>query len=256
MALIDTHTHLYLEQFDEDRPEMLARAREAGLEMVLLPNIDKSSIHSLLQMVKDDPEFCRPMMGLHPCSVGKDVDEQLEAIESALDANDCVAVGEIGLDYYWDTTFKDAQQAAFRKQLNWAKERDLPVAIHSRESMEDVIRIIAEEQDGRLKGVLHCFTGNAGQAAELVELGFYLGIGGVLTYKKSGLGEAIENVPLDRLVLETDSPFLSPVPYRGKRNESAYVAKVAVKLAEIRHTEIEIIESQTTDNALKLFQLQ
>ncbi len=251
--LIDTHAHLYLPQFDEDRSEVIARARAAGVERVYLPNIDLDSVASMLELERAEPGFCFPMMGLHPCSVKDDWEQQLAGVERWLAERSFAAVGEIGLDLYWDKSTLDAQREAFRRQVRWAKELGLPIVIHSREATRQVLDLLKEEQDDRLRGIFHCFSGSAEEARETVELGFYLGIGGVLTFKNSGLREAIAEIGLEHLVLETDAPYLAPVPYRGKRNESAYVRLVAEHLAKVKNRPLEEVEAQTTTNALKIF---
>ncbi len=251
--LIDTHAHLYLPQFDPDREEVLARAKAAGVGRVYLPNIDMSSVEALLELEAAEPDFCFPMMGLHPCSVKADWERELAGVERWLSERPFVAVGEIGLDLYWDKSTLAAQREAFRRQVRWAKELGLPIVIHSREATRQVLDLLQEEHDERLRGIFHCFSGSAEEARETVELGFYLGIGGVLTFKNAGLREAIADIPLEWLVLETDAPYLAPMPYRGKRNESAYVRLVAERLAALKNRPLEEVEAQTTANALKIF---
>ncbi|RMF28925.1 MAG: TatD family deoxyribonuclease [Bacteroidetes bacterium] len=251
--LIDTHAHLYLPQFDPDREEVLARAKAAGVGRVYLPNIDMSSVEALLELEAAEPDFCFPMMGLHPCSVKADWERELAGVERWLSERPFVAVGEIGLDLYWDESTLAAQREAFRRQVRWAKELGLPIVIHSREATRQVLDLLQEEHDERLRGIFHCFSGSAEEARETVELGFYLGIGGVLTFKNAGLREAIADIPLEWLVLETDAPYLAPMPYRGKRNESAYVRLVAERLAALKNRPLEEVEAQTTANALKIF---
>lgn len=252
---IDTHAHLYTKQFDSDRPEMVKRAIDAGLEYLLLPNIDMDSIPGMLALEDAFPDICRSMMGLHPSDVGPDYVKHLNAMLYWFEKRSFVAVGEIGLDYYWSKEFVEEQKDAFRTQIRWAKEMNLPIAVHARDSMDDVISIIGELQDGSLKGVLHCFTGTLEQAQKALDLGFYLGFGGVLTYKNSGLAEIVPHLPLDKLLLETDAPYLAPIPHRGKRNESAYVIHVAQKLSECLNIPIEQVAFATTENAKKLFGL-
>jgi len=251
--LIDTHAHLYLPQFDPDREEVLARAKAEGVGRVYLPNIDMSSVEALLELEAAEPDFCFPMMGLHPCSVKADWERELAGVERWLSERPFVAVGEIGLDLYWDKSTLAAQREAFRRQVRWAKELGLPIVIHSREATRQVLDLLQEEHDERLRGIFHCFSGSAEEARETVELGFYLGIGGVLTFKNAGLREAIADIPLEWLVLETDAPYLAPMPYRGKRNESAYVRLVAERLAALKNRPLEEVEAQTTANALKIF---
>lgn len=251
--LIDTHTHLYLPQFDEDRAEVIDRANEKGVERFYLPNIDSTSMDAMFALEAAHPESCFAMMGLHPCSVKENYEEELALVKKWLDTRDFCAVGEIGIDLHWDKTTLDIQKKAFRQQIDWAKEYELPIVIHSRESIDIIIEILEEEKDRRLRGIFHCFTGNVEQANKIIALGFYLGIGGVLTFKNSGLDKTIAKVGLEHLVLETDSPYLSPTPFRGKRNESAYVELVAKKLAEVKQVEIEEVAKATTANSEKIF---
>lgn len=255
MKLIDTHTHLYLEQYNEDRDDMLQRALEAGVEVFLLPNIDQNSITPMMQLCERYPANCFPMLGLHPTSVGEDYLSQLELIEMAFSNINPKAIGEIGIDLYWDKSYQKEQINAFNIQLNWAKMHGLPVAIHTRESFPLVLEMVTAAQDGSLSGVFHCFGGTYEDAKKVLDIGFFMGIGGILTYKKSTLPEVIQKLPLTSLLLETDAPFLPPVPYRGKRNESAYLIEVAKKMAEIRPESIEEIAVVTSTNARKLFKL-
>lgn len=255
MQWIDTHTHLYLDQFDADRDAMLQRAFSVGVTKLLLPNIDADSIAPMLQLCEQYPKNCFPMIGLHPTSVDKDVQTQLNLLEQELLKGTYIGIGEIGIDLYWDKSFLEEQIHAFRIQLNWAKQHALPVAIHTREAFPLILDLVEEAQDGRLKGVFHCFTGNTTEAERIVKMGFYLGIGGVLTYKKSMLPEVIQNIPLDFLLLETDSPYLPPVPYRGKRNESSYLTETALQLAAIKQIPLSELAAITTNNALKLFNI-
>ena len=251
--LIDTHTHLYLPQFDEDRSEVLERAHAAGVQSFYLPNIDRKSIPSLLELEAAYPKSCFPMMGLHPCSVKADYEEELSEVKKWLDQRPFAAVGEIGIDLYWDQTFVEEQKKAFVQQCEWAMELDLPIVIHSREATDMLIDLIKQINDQRLRGIFHCFTGTVDQGKEIIELGFYLGIGGVLTFKNGGLDKTAVHLPLERMVLETDSPYLAPKPYRGKRNESAYVRLVAERLAEIKDLDFEEVAVVTTANAEKIF---
>jgi len=255
MHLIDTHTHLYLEQFDSDRDDMLQRAFSAGIHQLFLPNIDKDSLQPMLELCRNYPSNCFPMIGLHPTSVGEDVNEQLKVLEKALTHTKFYAIGEIGIDLYWDKTFIDAQISAFRTQLDWAKHLNLPVVIHTREAFPLILDLVKEAQDGSLTGVFHCFTGSESDAERIMDMNFMMGIGGVVTYKKSHLPEVLQHVPLDFMVLETDSPYLPPVPHRGKRNESSYMTETALKLAEIKGVSMEEIAMMTTRNAQKLFKI-
>jgi TatD DNase family protein len=255
MQLVDTHAHLYSTQFDGDRPAMLQRALEAGLSKVLLPAIDSSTHESMLKLEEDNPGFCLSMMGLHPCSVKEDYEKELKIIEDHLAQRPFIGVGEIGLDFYWDLTFKDQQFKAFHRQIEWALQYRLPIAIHSRNANDECIQVVREHQNGDLKGVFHCFSGTVEQARQMIELGFYLGIGGVLTFKNGGLDKVLEEIDFQHLVLETDAPYLSPVPFRGKRNESSYLTYVAQKLADLKQTNVQEIVDQTSRNAQNLFGL-
>ncbi len=254
LKMIDTHAHLYAEEFDEDRDEMLARARAAGVKSILLPNIDETTIDRLNSLASQS-DMCIPMMGLHPCYVRQDYKTQLEVIQAEFDKHGYKAVGEIGIDLYWDKTTQKYQEAAFLEQCKWALDMDLPIAIHSRESTDLIISLIKSNQLQGLRGVFHCFSGTAAQAEEIVSMGFLLGIGGVLTFKNSKLKDEIKSVSLDNIVLETDAPYLAPSPYRGKRNESAYIIEVARHLSYVYNLTEEDVQMRTTDNALKLFKL-
>lgn len=253
MKLIDTHTHIYLENFDADRNEVVQRAIDNGVTQMLLPNIDKDSLDSLLELCHNYPENCYPMIGLHPTSVKDDYREQLQFLEKTLIENKFVAIGEIGLDFYWDKTYYEQQLDAFRTQIGWAKQHNLPVAIHTRDAFPQILDELEALQDGELRGVLHCFSGTYEEAQHALALGFYLGIGGVLTYKKSTLSDIVKNIPIERLLLETDAPFLSPVPYRGKRNEPVHLIEIAKKIAEIKETDLETVAYLCTENSKKLF---
>ncbi|MBP6688207.1 MAG: TatD family hydrolase [Lacibacter sp.] len=252
MQIIDTHTHLYLEEFQPDIEDVLIRARAEGVTRFYLPNVDSSSIDDLLKLEDKHPE-CIAMMGLHPCYVKENVADELKLVEEWLKKRPFAAVGEIGLDYYWDKTFVAEQKDAFRKQINWAMELNLPIVIHSRDSMQDCIDIVKEHQNGNLLGIFHCFGGSPEEAKQIMDLGFLMGIGGVVTYKKSGLVEILPSISLEYLVLETDAPYLTPVPFRGKRNEPSYLKYVVDKIAEAMNIPVEEIAKQTTLNAQKLF---
>ena len=251
--LVDTHAHLYAKRFDQDRHAMLERAFAAGVEAMYLPNIDGSSIEAMLALESAYPQHCFAMMGLHPCSVDGDYEAALATVRAWLDRRAFCAIGEIGIDLYWDDTFVHEQQAAFRMQVQWALERELPIVIHSRESIDMIIELLREVRDPRLRGIFHCFTGDARQAQAAIDLGFLLGIGGVLTFKNSGLDAVVRTIDLDHLVLETDAPYLAPTPHRGKRNESAYVRLVAEYLAEVKGLSLETVAQHTTRNAYALF---
>ena len=253
MRLIDTHTHIYLEQFDEDREEMIQRALDSGVEQFFLPNIDSSSITRMLDLEEAYPGRCFAMMGLHPCSVKENFKEELAIVREWLDERPFCAVGEIGIDLYWDKTFLEQQKEAFLIQVDWAKELGVPIVIHSREATDILIELVEQAKDERLTGVFHCFSGTEEQARRIIGLGFYLGIGGVVTFKNAGLDKVMEKAGLEHVVLETDSPYLAPVPRRGKRNESAYVRLVAEKLAAIKGISFREVAEVTTKNAERLF---
>ena len=253
MQLIDTHCHLYLEAFKADIEPVMARAAADGVERFYLPAIDSSELDNLLNLEKFWPGKCYAMMGLHPCSVKENHSEELKLVESWLAKRAFVAVGEIGLDYYWDKTFVKEQQEAFHQQIEWAQAYNIPIVIHSRNSVDDCIRIVQEHQNGSLKGIFHCFSDGIEAAEKIMALGFYMGIGGVVTYKNAGLAEVVKNIPLEHLVLETDAPYLTPVPFRGKRNESSYLKYIAEKIADIKNISLEEMAAVTTANAEKIF---
>jgi len=253
LQLVDTHCHLYAEEFHGERWDVIKQAKDAGVYKIFLPNIDRSSMDSMLELERDHPEICIAMMGLHPCYVKGDVEDQLEVVKDWINVRRFAAIGEIGLDFHWDLSYKDQQYFAFRTQLEWAMEKDWPVAIHSRESLRECIDEVKLIGSGRIRGIFHCFGGTVDEATEIMEMGMYLGIGGVLTFKKSGLVEVIQSVGLNKVVLETDAPYLAPVPFRGKRNEPAYIRYVAEKLAEITDKSVEEIGRITTRNAENVF---
>ena len=250
---IDTHTHLYDEKFDLDRNEMIQKAIDAGVAKMYLPNCDSTTIEGMMAVEKAFPDHCFAMMGLHPCYVKENIADELKIVEQWLSQRKFAAVGEIGLDYYWDKTFVNEQKSAFRTQIEWSIQYNLPIVIHTRESTKDTIDIVKEYQSRGVRGVFHCFSGSLETAKQITDMGFYLGMGGVLTYKNAGLQEVIKQVDLKHLVLETDAPYLTPVPHRGKRNESAYVQLVAQKLAELKEIDVEDVETVTTNNANTLF---
>jgi TatD DNase family protein len=253
MQLIDTHTHLYNKDFTRDLDETIQRAEKEGVNKFYLPAVDSESHEALVALEQRYPGVCIGMMGLHPTSVKADHAVELELVEAWLQRRPWVAVGEIGLDFYWDRTFEKEQYHAFHQQIEWALHYQIPIVIHSRESMQESIGVIREHQKGQLRGIFHCFTGSYDAARQIIDLGLYLGIGGVLTYKNSGLGEALKDIPLENMVLETDAPYLSPVPFRGKRNESGYLKYIAAKLAEVKGVTPEEVARITTENAQKIF---
>lgn len=255
MILIDTHTHLYLNAFNNDREEVVARALADGVKYMLLPNIDSSSVKGMQALCDRFPENCFPMIGLHPTSVKGNFREELKMVEDLLASNNYFGVGETGIDLYWDKTWYREQVEAFNRQIDLAIAYDLPLIIHARESFTEIFRVLENRDTGGLRGVFHCFTGDVGQAKHATALDFKLGIGGVLTYKNSGLDQVVSEIGLNELILETDAPYLSPVPHRGKRNESAYVLHVAEKLSEILNISIEEVAEATTHNASELFNM-
>lgn len=255
MTFIDSHAHLYLEEFAEDLEAVMERVRQAGVERIYLPHIDSETTAALLAL---EARFCGEafaMMGLHPCSVQSAFEQELQQVEQWLKRRRFAAVGEIGLDYHWDVRFKAQQIEAFCRQIDWALAYELPIVIHSRDSTRDCLDIVRRKQNGQLRGVFHCFSGTAQEAAEMAELGFYLGIGGVVTFKNSRLPEVLADVPLQRILLETDAPYLAPIPYRGKRNESAYIPWIADKIAAVKQVSVEELAAVTTANARELFAL-
>ena len=253
MYLIDTHTHLFDTAFELDRPEAVQRALDAGVGMLLLPNVDVSTIAPMLEMHEQFPDCTRMMMGLQPEEVKEDYKKVLGQMEKELERGSYVGVGEVGLDFYWDSSFEKEQLDAFETQLGWAKQLALPLSIHCRNAFGFMARLLEKHQDGSLKGVMHCFTGSEEEAQAYLDLGFHLGLGGVTTYKNCALKDFLCNIPLDRIVLETDAPYLSPVPHRGQRNESAFLVDTAKRIAEIYGVPAEEIAEITTSNAKTLF---
>jgi TatD DNase family protein len=250
--MIDTHAHIYAEEFNDDRDVMIQRAKDAGITQILMPNIDEISIEPMMQLAIQYPGFCVPMMGLHPCYVKDHYKEQLDLIRQELDKGSFIAVGEIGIDLYWDKTTLTQQQEAFLIQCGWAFDRNLPVAIHSRESTRLLIELL-QNMPNRPGGVFHCFGGSVEEAEDILAMGMYLGIGGVVTFKNSNLSDVLKSVGMDRILLETDAPYLAPVPYRGKRNEPSYLKEVVKKMSEIFVvSEAEVI-LKTSENARQLF---
>ena len=255
MILIDTHTHLYLDAFTNDREKVVARALADGVKYMLLPNIDSTSVKDMHALCDRFPENCFPMMGLHPTSVKGNFREELKMVEDSLASNNYFGVGETGIDLYWDKAWYREQVEVFNRQIDLAIAYDLPLIIHARESFTEIFRVLENRDTSGLRGVFHCFTGDVGQAKRAIALDFKLGIGGVLTYKNSGLDQVVSEIGLNELILETDAPYPSPVPHRGKRNESAYVLHVAEKLSEILNISIEEVAEATTRNASELFNM-
>lgn len=253
--MIDSHAHIYASEFDQDRDDVVKRALAQGIEHILLPNIDLESVAPMLATEAAYPQICRSMMGLHPCYVDSNIEQTLRDIEAWFDQHRFIAVGEIGIDLYWDQTYRAEQEMAFVTQLNWAKERDLPVVIHTRDSIEQTLALLSQEQNGQLRGVFHCFGGSIEEAKAINDLGFHLGLGGVSTFKNGGMDKVIPHLNMDYVILETDCPYLAPVPHRGKRNEPAYTQLVAQRVAELREMDVAQIDQLTTHNAKTLFQL-
>ena len=254
MQLIDTHCHIYLDAFDADRAEMLERAAQQDIGRFYLPAIDSATHDAMIQLGDAYPDRCIPMMGLHPCSVKEDYQKELAIVEEWMNRRDFVAIGEIGLDFYWDKTFVQEQHIAFEQQMQWALDKNLPIVIHTRNAMQETINAVQPFAKKGLRGIFHCFSGSVESAQQITRMGFYLGIGGVLTYKNAGLPAALEQIGLEWMVLETDAPYLTPVPFRGKRNEPAYLEHVVAKLAETKGISIEEVAAVTTSNAQKIFQ--
>lgn len=253
MILTDTHTHLYYEADPEKLAQLMQRCLDNEVSRLFLPNVDVSSVPQVFNLVKLYPENCFPMLGLHPCDVKPDFQEELNTIRQATVQGKIYAIGEIGIDLHWDKTTLPFQQDAFKQQISWAMELDLPIVIHCREAFDEILEILSEMKNEKLRGIFHCFTGTAEQADQVIELGFYLGIGGVLTYKNSGLDKSIAHISLNHIVLETDSPYLTPVPFRGKPNESSYLVYVAQKLADLKQVSIEEVARITTSNSKTIF---
>jgi TatD DNase family protein len=249
----DTHAHIYAKDFDEDRTEMLRQCDDSDIKRIYMPNIDHTSIDAMLEVEHRHPKQCFSMMGLHPCSVKKDFESELYRVEEWLAKRQFAAVGEMGTDLYWDKTFWDQQQEAFKIQVGWAKKYKLPIVIHCRESMDQTIELLEPLLDKKLTGIFHCFSGNLEQAKKIISMGFYLGIGGVVTFKNGGLDKILPDIELKNVVLETDSPYLAPTPHRGKRNSPIYIPHIADKIAEIKKISPEEVKRITSKNAVNLF---
>jgi len=253
MVFTDTHTHLYYETNAEKQALLVQRCRAANVNRLFLPNVDVASISLIASLIKSYPEMCFPMMGLHPCSVKENWETDLADIKENLNDPKVVAVGEIGIDLYWDKTTLPQQITAFKEQISWAKALNLPIVIHCRDAFDEVYKVLLEEKDEKLRGIFHCFSGTLEQAEKVIALGFYLGIGGVVTYKNSGLDKVVEKVDLKHLVLETDSPYLTPVPHRGKPNESSYLLFIAQKVADLHQIDLQTLANITTENSKRIF---
>lgn len=251
MIFADTHTHLYLEEFDADREEVLQACADAGVKYLFFPNIDGNSIRPMLELCRTH-EHCYPMMGLHPSEVREDYREALKSIMDSMDLADFAGIGEIGMDLYWDKTFAEEQKAVLAEQLRYAQSRNLPAVIHCRKAFAETWEVLKQFK-GSLRGIFHCFAGDIAQAEKVIEKGFLIGVGGTVTYKNSGIQEVVAHIGLEHIVLETDSPFLTPVPFRGKRNASYHIPLIAQRIAEIKNVPLEAVAEATTRNALELF---
>ena len=257
MEFIDTHTHLFSKEFDDDISDVIKNAIDSGVSKMLLPNIDSTTTKQMLKLSQQFPQNCFPMIGIHPCSVKKDsIEKEIQHVEHMLEKNNFVAIGEIGIDLYWEKSTLDIQKLAFETQIKLAKKYQLPIVIHVRNSFDEAIEVVEKLNDEKLTGVFHCFSGDLDQAQRIIDLNnFYLGIGGVVTFKNGGIDKIIDQINIDNIILETDSPYLAPKPFRGKRNESKYILNIAQKLSEIYKIDIEEIANVTTFNANKLFNL-
>jgi len=253
MLLTDTHTHLYYETDNAKRAALMQRCADNDIGRLFLPNVDIDSLQKITALLKAYPDKCFPMLGLHPCSVKDDWQQQIAVMKESALLQSIAAIGEIGIDLYWDKTTLQIQVDAFNEQINWAKSLKLPIVIHCREAFDEVFEVLEQQKGEDLRGILHCFTGNLQQAHKAIDLGFYLGIGGVVTYKNSGLDKIVEQIDLNRIVLETDSPYLTPVPFRGKPNESSYLIYVARKVAELHQKDVETVAEVTTENSRLIF---
>jgi len=253
MIITDTHTHLYSEQFDEDRNEMIQRAIDLGVSRFFIPAIDSNYLDAMLDLEKAFPENIFLMMGLHPTHAKENIEEELAFVKKWLDTRNFYAVGEIGIDLYWDKTFLKQQQKAFKTQIQWAKEKNLPIIIHCRDAFDEIFEVLEEVKDDKLFGIFHCFSGNLEQAKKAISYNMKLGIGGVVTFKNGKIDQFLNEIDIKNIVLETDSPYLAPTPFRGKRNESSYITKVVTKLAEIYNVSEKEIAEITTQNSKDIF---
>lgn len=253
MNLVDTHIHLYAEEFNTDRAELIKKAFDNGVTSFYMPNIDSKSMAGMYALEEKYPSNCFAMMGLHPCYVKENYQEELSMVEKELSKRRFCAIGEIGIDLYWDKTYQKQQEEVFIKQMEWANDLSIPIIIHSRNATKEIISIVKQNQHLNPKGIFHCFSGDVNQAKEIIELGFYLGIGGVATFKNGGLDKVLSEIKMDKIVLETDAPYLAPVPYRGKRNIPLYLTLVAEKIALLKNMGVEEVASITTENAKKIF---
>ncbi len=256
MRFIDTHAHLYSSPLNENRELIIQNAINNGIDTIIMPAIDSDTLESMLELEAAYPNNCIAMMGLHPCSVKDNVQQELDIVEAQLKKRKFIAIGEIGLDYYWDKTFIQQQIEAFTIQMQWALEKQLPIVIHTRNAMGETIEAVKPFAKKGLRGIFHCFSGSQESAQQIISMGFHLGLGGVLTYKNAKVAEAIKEIPMSHLVLETDAPYLSPVPYRGKTNEPAFMIEVAKKLAEIKNIPLQEVAAITTNNAKEVFGIE
>jgi len=252
---IDTHAHIYSEEFSSDVSDMLLRCEENSVRKIFMPNIDHASIDAMMEVELKNPSRCYSMMGLHPCSVTKDFEKELYIVEDWLTKRKFMAVGEMGTDLYWDKSFWSEQQEAFKVQVQWAKKYELPLVIHCRESIDETIALLEPFVDGNLTGIFHCFSGSLEQAKKIIEMNFYLGIGGVVTFKNGGLDKVLPDLDAHRIVLETDSPYLAPVPHRGKRNEPSYLTLIAQKICELKKMKLSELQKISSENAVKIFRI-
>mgnify|MGYP000329507013 CR=1 FL=1 len=253
MELIDSHAHIYLDDFLSDRTQVIENARKNGVSRIYLPNIDSGSIDDLLNLAGAYPDYCKPMMGLHPTSVNEDYEQELATVKQWLDKRSFAAIGEIGIDLYWDKTYAGHQQEAFKRQLHWAMQKQMPIVIHSRDSFDEIFQVIEQVNDGSLYGIFHSFAGHLDQARYIIDRGFKIGINGIVTFKNSSLDEVVREIDVGHLVVETDAPFLAPEPRRGRRNESAYVRYVCEKIAHLKNMDPEQVAAITTQNAMDIF---
>ena len=255
MPFIDTHSHFYVQEFDRDRDDAVAKSSQAGISHILLPNIDFESLPRLLSVCEKYPDICLPMLGLHPCDVKENYQTELQKTFDHFHQYNFIGIGEIGIDLYWEQAFLEQQKEAFRWQIAFAIEHDLPIVVHKRQSYYETIAVLNEFKSDKLRGIFHCYSGSIAHAEEVIEKGFLLGIGGTVTYKSSKLDEVLPHIPLDKIVLETDAPYLTPAPYRGLRNNSHYIPIIAQKIADIKQITIEEVAEQTTENAKRIFEL-
>jgi TatD DNase family protein len=253
MEFIDTHAHLYAQAFAAEIGQVVARSRDQHVRKIYMPNVDLGTIASMLALEAQYPDLCVAMMGIHPCYIGQDFQKQLAHVETWLTKRSFAAIGEVGIDLYRDKTYQAQQKEAFSIQLDWAQQYQLPVVIHCRAGMQTTLKLLEKHQDGNLRGIFHCFSGNLPEAERIIALGFYLGIGGVITFKNTGLDQIVAAIGLDHLVLETDAPYLAPTPHRGQRNEPAYLRHIAQKIAMIKECTLETVAQVTTANAMNVF---